>query len=143
MPTRPPGHATRPQTADAEPSPPAGVRRWWTAATGALGAVLGLLPHLLHHVGVFAGTALVAGVGGTLLFGVLGLAAAVPMLIRLHRRFRTWWAPGIALVVFAAMFTVSTLVLGPALRGDAAGDSPGGGSSTPPPGPHVRPSHHS
>jgi hypothetical protein len=50
------------------------------------------------------------------LFGVVGLAAMVPMLIRLRRRFRTWWAPGVAVAVFAVMFAVSTLLIGPVLR---------------------------
>ena len=77
---------------------------------------MGLAPHLLHHIGLLAGTALLAGIGGTVLFGVLGLAAMLPMLRRLRRRFGTWWAPGLAVVVFAAMFAVSTFLLGPALR---------------------------
>jgi hypothetical protein len=44
-----------------------------------------------------------------------------PMLLRLRlrRRFATWWAPAIALAIFVAMFTVSAVVLGPALRAGA------------------------
>ena len=87
--------------------------------SGLLGGVLGLAPHVLHHVGLLAGTALVAGSGGTALFGVLGLLASVPMLRRLHRRFGTWWAPAIGLVVFAVMFTVSAFVVGPAISGES------------------------
>jgi phosphotransferase system glucose/maltose/N-acetylglucosamine-specific IIC component len=83
----------------------------------ALGAVLGLLPHLTHHAGFLTGTALVAGLGGTVLFGVIGVVFMVPMLIRLRRWFGTWWAPVIALAIFAAMFTVSTILIGPLLRG--------------------------
>jgi len=98
--------------ADARPR-----RTAWTVVTGALGAVGGLAPHVLHHVGPLVGTALVAGAGGTALFGVLGLALSVPMLLRLHRRFRSWWAPGIALAVFTAMFLVSSLVIGPLISG--------------------------
>ena len=89
--------------------------RWSFGA--ALGVVSGLAPHLLHHVGLLAGTALLAGISGTVLFGVLGLAAMVPMLVRLRRRFRSWWAPGVATAMFVAMFLVSTLVIGPAFRG--------------------------
>ncbi|MDG6106188.1 hypothetical protein Daura_20315 [Dactylosporangium aurantiacum] len=89
---------------------PAG--RWSLGA--ALGAVSGLAPHLLHHVGLLTGAALVAGLGGTVLFGVLGLAVMAPMLVRLRRRFRSRWAPGIAVTLFAAMFLVSTFVIGPA-----------------------------
>ena len=54
-----------------------------------------------------------AGAGGTALFGVLGLVASVPMLIKLRRRFSNWWAPGIALGVFTAMFLISSFVVGP------------------------------
>jgi hypothetical protein len=45
----------------------------------------------------------------------------LPMLARLRRRFGTWAAPGAALALFATMFTVSTLWIGPAIRGDDAG----------------------
>ena len=46
-----------------------------------------------------------------------GLVASVPMLLRLRRRFGSWRAPALALVVFAAMFLVSTLVIGPRISG--------------------------
>ncbi|MFP5219751.1 MAG: hypothetical protein ACLGIG_08435 [Actinomycetes bacterium] len=82
-----------------------------------LGAVLGLAPHVLHHVGFLAGTALVAGSGGTALFGAVGLVASIPVVLRLRRRFGTWLAPALGLAVFAAMFTISTLVVGPAISG--------------------------
>jgi hypothetical protein len=94
---------------------PAG--RWSLGAV--LGVVAGLAPHLLHHLGLLAGTALIAGIGGTVLFGGVGLAAMVPMVVRLRRRFRSWRAPGIAVTLFAAMFLVSALVIGPAVRGSA------------------------
>jgi hypothetical protein len=89
--------------------------RWSIGAV--LGTAMGLAPHLLHHVGLLAGTALVAGLGGTLLFGALGLVAMLPVLVRLRRRFGGWWAPAVAVLVFAAMFAVSTWLIGPALRG--------------------------
>lgn len=91
-----------------------------TALTGALGALGGVAPHVLHHVGPLVGTAIVAGTGGTVLFGVLGLAASVPILLRLRRRFDSWWAPGVALLLFAAMFLVSSFVVGPLISGAGA-----------------------
>lgn len=94
------------------------LRSWWSALPGGIGAVAGLAPHVLHHVGLLAGTALLAGTGGTALFGVLGLLASVPLLLRLRRRFGNWWAPTIGLAVFAVMFAVSTLLIGPAINRD-------------------------
>lgn len=47
------------------------------------------------------------------------------MLLWLRRRFGTWIAPGIALAIFAVMFTVSTLWIGPAIRGDGGGSNGG------------------
>lgn len=99
-------------------------RRAWHALAGLVGGVVGLAPHVLHHVGFLAGTALVAGSGGTALFGALGLVASVPMLVRLHRRFGTWRAPAIALVVFAVMFSLSAFVVGPAISGSDEPRSP-------------------
>jgi hypothetical protein len=97
----------------------------WHGVVAAVGFLMGLLPHVLHHVAFLAGTALVAGTGGTLVFGLLGLAASVPMLVRLHRRFGTWVAPAIGLAVFAAMFALSALVIGPAISGTSpAGPAP-------------------
>lgn len=87
------------------------------SVVGAVGLVVGLVPHVLHHVGLLAGTALVAGSGGTALFGVLGFAATVPMLVRLYRKFHSWAAPAIGLLVFAAMFSLSAFVIGPAISG--------------------------
>jgi len=99
-----------------------GGRRGWLARAGAafsaaVGVVTGAAPHVLHHVGPLAGAALFAGAGGSLLFGAIGLVLTVPMLLGLRRRFGTWVAPGVALVLFAAAFTVSTLWIGPAIRG--------------------------
>jgi hypothetical protein len=88
---------------------PSGARTLWTALNGTLGAVSGVAPHILHHVGPLVGTALVAGAGG--------LALSVPFLIRLHKRFSSWWAPAIALALFAVMFALSTFVVGPRLSG--------------------------
>ena len=107
------------------------LRIWWSALVGATGVVVGLAPHILHHVGFLVGTALVTGVGGTALFGVLGLAASIPLLVRLRRRFGSWWAPAIGLGVFIAMFLVSAFVIGPAITGGPAGDAPDGGQPAP------------
>lgn len=97
----------------------AAAARAWSIVLAIWGGVIGLLPHVLHHVGPLAGAALLAGAGGTILFGAIGLVAAVPFLRRLYRRFRTWRAPALALAIFAAMFSVSSFVIGPAI---AAGD---------------------
>ncbi len=122
------------QGAGAAPVLPRGrtgqARAWWNALTGALGAVAGLAPHVLHHIGLLAGTALIAGAGGTALFGILGLALSVPMLLRLRRRFASWWAPAIGLAVFAVTFSISAFVIGPAINGGTSAP-PGGGQPTP------------
>lgn len=123
----PDGPAAVPETARAGTGR---LRAWWNASAGAIGAVAGLAPHVLHHVGLLAGTALIAGAGGTTLFGILGLAASVPLLLRLRRRFASWWAPVIGLAVFAVMFSVSAFVIGPAINSGADG-APGGGQPTP------------
>ena len=101
-----------------------GLRRAWDAATAVVGGVLGLAPHVLHHVALLGGTALVAGSGGTALFGAVGLVASVPLLLRLRRRFRSWWAPAIGLGVFLAMFSLSAFVIGPAISGVGSAGSP-------------------
>jgi hypothetical protein len=76
--------------------------------SSAVAAVLGILPHVLHHVGPFAGAALVAGTGGTLLFGAIGLIAAIPFLLRVHRRCQNWRVPAALLALFAGVFSIST-----------------------------------
>jgi hypothetical protein len=65
---------------------------------------------------MLAGAALLAGATGTVLFALLGLAAMLPLLVRMRRRSGGWRAPATALAVFAAMFALSTLVIGPAVR---------------------------
>ena len=93
------------------------LRAVWSSVVGGIGFVMGLLPHVLHHVGLLAGTALVAGSGGTALFGALGFLASIPLLLRLRRRFGTWRAPAVGVLIFAAMFSLSTFVVGPAISG--------------------------
>jgi peptidoglycan/LPS O-acetylase OafA/YrhL len=90
------------------------------AVTAIWGVVSGVAPHVLHHVGPLAGAAILAGTGGRLLFFFIGLGLATPMLIRLYRRFATWAAPAIAVAVFVAAYTVSSLYLGPLLTGEGA-----------------------
>ena len=99
--------------------------RVWGAMLAVWGGFVGLLPHILHHVGPLAGAALLAGATGRVLFAAIGLVAAIPFLRRLHRRFQTWKAPAIALAVFAAMFSLSSFVIGPAISGDDAPARPG------------------
>ncbi|MEO8688358.1 MAG: hypothetical protein ABI611_09065 [Solirubrobacteraceae bacterium] len=83
-----------------------------------------MAPHVLHHAGPLAGAALLAGTGGALLFGAIGLVAAVPFLVRVHRRCGNWRVPGALLALFAAVFSISTFVIGPAISG-GEGDSGG------------------
>jgi hypothetical protein len=91
--------------------------RLWAAALAGWGAFTGALPHVLHHVGPLAGAAVLAGATGRVLFAAIGFVAAIPFLRRLHRRFGTWKAPAVALAVFAAMFSLSSFVIGPAVAG--------------------------
>jgi hypothetical protein len=104
-----------------------GRRGWpaqaWAPLSGVIGTIGGIAPHVLHHLTPLAGAALVTGSTGSVLFGVLGFALTVPMLLRLRRRFRSWLAPGIALTLFIVMFTVSTVWIGPAIRGEEPASS--------------------
>ena len=100
------------------------VERLWGALVAAWGGLMGLLPHVLHHIGPLAGAALLAGATGRVLFALIGFVAAIPFLRRVHRRFATWKAPAIALTAFALMFSFSSFVIGPWISG-------GGGSSDP------------
>lgn len=89
----------------------------WNGVLAVWGAVTGVAPHVLHHVGPLAGAAILAGAGGRVLFFGIGLVAAIPMLLRLYRRFRSWVAPATAVAIFAAMFTLSTFVIAPLIAG--------------------------
>ena len=105
--------------------------RAWAAILAGWGAVIGVLPHVLHHVGPLAGAALLAGTGGRLLFAAIALVVSLPFLRRIYRRFRTWTAPAIALAVMAAMFSLSSLVIGPAITGSDSGAKPRPGIEQP------------
>jgi len=104
---------------------PSFAGRVWGGVLAAWGGFIGLLPHVLHHVGPLAGAALLAGATGRALFAAIGFVAAIPFLRRLHRRFGTWRAPAIALALFAAMFSLSSFVIGPAISSDNAPARPG------------------
>lgn len=104
------------------------VQRVRVALSALLAGVLGLAPHVLHHIGPLAGAALFAGVGGTLLFGAIGLVAAVPFLLRVHRRCGNWRVPAALLATFAVMFSLSAFVIGPAVAGE---DEPAGIQNAP------------
>lgn len=99
-------------------------------AGAVIGTVLGVAPHVLHHIGLLAGAALITGASGNVLFYVIGLVLSVPMLRRLHRRFPTPWAPAIAVAVFTGLFSLSAFVIGPAFSG--TGDDPAPTSPTNP-----------
>ena len=88
------------------------------------GTAMGIAPHVLHHVGILAGAALVTGATGNVVFFVVGLIFSIPLLRRIHRRFRTWVAPAIAVLVFAAMYSVSAFVIGPAIGGSTDSGPP-------------------
>jgi hypothetical protein len=112
---------------------PGAARSVGSVASGLVAAVSGIAPHVLHHVGPLAGTALIAGAGGTILFGFAGFALSVPMLLRLRRRFDSWIAPMVASAIFVAVFLFSSLVVGPAITGSDAGAEP---AATPVPSDH-------
>lgn len=96
----------------------------WSTVSAVAGTLMGLVPHVLHHVGLLAGAALVSGTAGNLVFGVIGLVFSIPLLRRLHQRFKTWRAPAIALAVFAVMFALSAFVIGPAIASGSPADPP-------------------
>jgi len=93
------------------------------AVSAVTAAVLGLLPHILHHVGPLAGAALFAGATGSLLFGAVGFVAAIPFLLRVRRRCGNWPVPAGIFAAMAVVFSVSTFVIGPAIAG--GGDEQG------------------
>jgi hypothetical protein len=91
--------------------------------SAAWAVVIGLAPHVLHHIGPLAGAALFAGATGSLLFGVLGLVLAIPFLRRMYRRFGNWRAPAVALGLFVAVFSISTFVVGPQINSGSDSES--------------------
>ena len=101
------------------------LRRAGAVAASVGAALLGAAPHVLHHVGPLAGAALLAGAAGTAIFGVIGLIASIPLLRRIRRRTGSWTVPAALLGLMATAFTISSLLVGPALEGEEAetGDS--------------------
>ncbi len=124
---------------------PDAPRSRWRAVRDALGAtagtVLALVPHLMHHVGLLAGAALITGASGNALLYAVGLLFTVPMLRRLHRRFRTPWAPALAVAVFTGLFALSAFVVGPAISGRGSAPQPPNPTRTYP-SPDVTDEHH-
>ena len=104
-----------------------------------VGAILAIVPHVLHHIGLVVGAAFLTGAGGNALFYVIGLVFSLPMLRRLYRRFATWRAPAIAIAVFTAVFSLSAFVIGPAISG---GSGPANAPSTPTDTPSQTPDPH-
>lgn len=112
-------------TAVAADQPRSIAGRAWSAVLAAWGAVLGVLPHVLHHVGPLAGAALLAGAGGRILFAAIALVVSIPFLLRIHRRFRTWLAPAIALAAMTVAFSLSSFVIAPLITGGSNSTKPG------------------
>ena len=88
----------------------------WAATRATFGALLGLAPHVLHHVGFLAGAALLTGVVGNTVLYAAGMLLSIPMLNRLRKRFGTWKAPALGAIAFTSLFTLSAFVIGPALN---------------------------
>lgn len=130
-----------PAPSDSPPNPRGPLAAIWNGVTAVIATVMGLAPHVLHHIGLFAGAAFVVGVGGNLLFGAAGLLLSIPLLRRLFRRFGTWKAPAIAVGVFAVMFSISAFVIGPAISGPEPADVPQPAGTPSSPGEHS--THHS
>lgn len=129
-----------PALAVSAPTAGAPRTRWRTirdTASAIIGTVLGIIPHVLHHIGILAGAALLAGATGNAILYVVGMLFSVPMLRRLHRRFHTYWAPVIAVAVFTGLFSLSAFVIGPAISGagDEAQPEPSAPSAPSAPGP--------
>ena len=107
------------------------LARAWGGVLAAWGAFIGVLPHVLHHVGPLAGAALLAGAGGRALFAAIGFVLSVPFLLRLYRRFKTWIAPATAFAVMAVMFSISSFVIGPLITGEGSEAPPQPGIEQP------------
>ena len=114
------------------------TQRLRAAAAALVAGILGIAPHVLHHVGPLAGAALFAGLGGSVLFGAIGLALAVPMLLKIHRHTGGWRAPVAALAAMAASFSLSAFVVGPTIS-DADDEARPIPAQSAPPGAPARP----
>ena len=85
----------------------------WAGTRATVGALMGLAPHVMHHIGFLAGAAFLTGFLGNSLLYVVGLLLSIPLLRRLRRRFGTRKAPAIGVAVFTALFALSAFVIGP------------------------------
>ncbi len=95
----------------------------WAGARATIGGLMGLAPHVMHHIGFLAGAAILTGfLGNAVLYG-LGMLLSIPLLGRLRRRFGTWKAPMLGVAVFSGFFAISAFVIGP-LFNPAASDEP-------------------
>ncbi|MHA6511424.1 hypothetical protein [Tessaracoccus sp. Z1128] len=114
-------------TAEAEAGAAGGRRGFWGAlwagTRATVGALMGLAPHVMHHIGFLAGAALLTGVLGNTVLYVVGLALSIPLLRRLRRRFGTWKAPAMGMAVFTGLFALSAFVIGPLFNPAATSDS--------------------
>jgi hypothetical protein len=120
------------------PQPRGALRSVRDGVVALIGAVLAIVPQVMHHIGLVVGAALLTGAAGNALLYIIGLAFTIPVLRRLHRRFGSWAAPAIAVAVFTAVFAVSAFVVGPAISGvdDPGGAPPGPSQQEPTPEPH-------
>lgn len=109
-----------PQSEQVSAAAPHGL---WTAVRAGVGVVLGIVPHVMHHIGILAGAALLTGLWGNSVLYVVGLLLSIPLLRRIHARFRSLWAPAVGVAVFTTLFAVSSFVIGPAISGATAGPS--------------------
>ncbi len=115
-----PGATTsRSASEDAGPAAPPqrGPRSFWATIRAGMGATLGILPHVMHHIGLLAGAALLTGALGNGILYLAGLLLSIPLLRRLRSRFQTRWAPTIGVTVFTALFSLSAFIIGPAISG--------------------------
>lgn len=114
--------ATEPGATDVghESIPRSRLKAIWQSVGAAIGVALGLVPHVLHHIGLIAGAAFVTGATGNVLFFAIGLVFSIPLLRRIYKKFHTSWAPAIAIAIFAALFSLSAFVIGPAITGDSS-----------------------
>ena len=82
----------------------------WNAVTAVIATMMGLAPHVLHHVGLFAGAAFVVGLRQPAVRrsrpAALDPAAAAAL-----SPVGTWKAPAIGVAVFAAMFSLSAFII--------------------------------
>lgn len=118
-------------------------RALWAYLRAGLGALAGLAPHVMHHVGFIAGAALFTGVIGNTALYLIGLALSIPMLNRLRKRFGTWKAPVLGAIAFTGLFALSAFVIGPAFNPTpAVAPAPVASSQTPTPPADEHAGHH-